>query len=380
MLAAALLAAIISVAEVPNPRASGGWITDLADLIPAEQEARLNQQLDELHAATQAEFALVTVEDVAETPKEFATALFARLSVGDDQRDDGLLILLVRDKRRLEIETGYGLEPILPDAWLGQMQREVMTPRFKAGDFAGGLVAGIDRIGAQLRTQAPPVAPAAPREESPLGIVYLLLAIAGAGTCALVWHLLRKAAEANQPTDGELGRLPLPSEEPDPNRAFFADTAHLLGKADRKRAKQLATLSARLHHAVRDGRMTTTTYDEQILVLKELFNQLGTPEDDSPRWRSRKQDVEASIPSRFVTHSHLSPHVYTRKSTGVVAAPSTSFTSHHSSSVGSYESSAPSSSYDSGSSSSYDSGSSSYDSGSSYSGGDSGGGGAGSDW
>src|SRR5438094_8652030 len=118
----------VSVSDVPNPRASAGWVSDMAGVIHADARTRLGVQCDSLQREIGVEIAIVTVPDVPGTPKEFATALFNRWGIGKAGKDNGLLMLLVTDKHRLEMETGYGLESVLPDGWLGSMQTEVMVP------------------------------------------------------------------------------------------------------------------------------------------------------------------------------------------------------------------------------------------------------------
>ena len=149
-----LLVMITSVTEVPNPRNNNEWVSDTIDLIPAEVEARMNATLSRLNQELGVEIAVVAVDDVSSTPKEFATSLFNHWGIGNASADNGLLILMVRDKRRLEMETGYGLEAILPDSWLGTMQLTDMVPSFKRGDFGDGLEAGLSAIDERLRRNA----------------------------------------------------------------------------------------------------------------------------------------------------------------------------------------------------------------------------------
>lgn len=141
----------VPVGAVPNPRAGGGWVSDGEGLIPDEAERRINDRLAALERDLGVEIAVVTVSGIDTTPKELAVSLFARWGIGKARADNGLLVLLVRDQRRLEIETGYGLEPLLPDGWLGGMQNEVMVPKFRAGDYAAGIEAGLERIDERLR-------------------------------------------------------------------------------------------------------------------------------------------------------------------------------------------------------------------------------------
>lgn len=143
------------VEDVPNPRAAQSWVSDTAHVLDGAAVRRLNQSLDALERDLGVEVAVVTVPSVSGTPKEFATALFQRWGIGKAGTNNGLLVLLVMDRRRLEMETGYGLEEMLPDGWLGVMQNDVMVPRFKKGDFAEGLLAGVERVGERLRSRTP---------------------------------------------------------------------------------------------------------------------------------------------------------------------------------------------------------------------------------
>ena len=93
---------------------------------------------------------MVTVTDVVGTPKDFTTELFNLWGVGDAKTDSGLLIVLVMQQRRLEMETGYGLEGTLSDGWLGTMQSSVMVPHFKRGEHGKGLAAGLAAVEAKL--------------------------------------------------------------------------------------------------------------------------------------------------------------------------------------------------------------------------------------
>jgi uncharacterized protein len=144
-------AARLSVDEVPNPLDAGGWVTDLAGVLPDDREAALNDYLERVHRETGGEVAVVTVHDTIDEPKAFATGLFAHWGLGDAQANNGLLVLLVLDRRRVEMETGYGLETVLPDGWLGSMQAQHMVPSFKAGDYATGLEAGVKAAGERMR-------------------------------------------------------------------------------------------------------------------------------------------------------------------------------------------------------------------------------------
>jgi uncharacterized protein len=141
----------LTVAEVPNPRSTGDWVSDDAEVMDEATEQRLDTRIDALHGDLGVEIAVVTVQDVPGTPKDFATELFEHWGIGSAQADNGLLVLLVLGERRIEMETGYGLEPVLPDGWLGTMQVGSMVPHFKNGAYGAGLEAGVVAVDERLR-------------------------------------------------------------------------------------------------------------------------------------------------------------------------------------------------------------------------------------
>jgi uncharacterized protein len=152
------VALAVTVDEIPDPRAQGVWVTDLGFVLPADSEARLNARIDALHRDLDAEIAVVVVPSIdGEVPKTFATALFNHWGIGDARTNNGLLVLLVLDQRRLEMETGYGLERVLPDDWLAEMQAERMVPALRDGDYGAALEAGLLAVDERMRPNEVPV-------------------------------------------------------------------------------------------------------------------------------------------------------------------------------------------------------------------------------
>ena len=151
--ACVLVLAVQSVGEVPDPRPRG-WVTDQAGVLADGDEAAIGALAEQVHQERGAELAVVTVDDVPGSPKAFATELFNAWGLGRAGHDDGVLVLLVVGQRRLEIETGVGVEAVLPAAWLAELQAEQMVPMFKRGNLGGGLLAGA--VGLAARLQAPP--------------------------------------------------------------------------------------------------------------------------------------------------------------------------------------------------------------------------------
>jgi uncharacterized protein len=135
---------------VPNPRERGVWVSDVAAVIPEDAEARMNALIDALERKVGVEIAILTMPDVEGTPKEFAVRIANEWGVGKKDRNNGLVVLLVTGQRRLEMETGYGLEGVLPDGWLGEMQNALMVPAFKRGDYGAGLETGLAQIVARI--------------------------------------------------------------------------------------------------------------------------------------------------------------------------------------------------------------------------------------
>jgi uncharacterized protein len=138
-----------SVSSVPDPRPA--HVVDQAGVIDATSEARLEAVAAALERDRGAQLVVVTVDAVDGTPKAFATALFARWQLGRAGHDDGVLVLMVTGQRRLEIETGVGVETALPAPWLATLQADAMVPAFKRGELGGGLVAGVEGIDRRLR-------------------------------------------------------------------------------------------------------------------------------------------------------------------------------------------------------------------------------------
>ena len=178
-IAASLVTAVHGAPNFPAPR---GFVTDAAGVIPDEVARRIRARLEELRTKTGTEVAVVTASSIAPlTVEEYATELFARWGIGQKEKDNGVLLLLALKERKIRIETGYGIEPILPDGKVGAIIRGVMLPRFKQGALADGLMAGAEAV-AQIVAQAEGVilsgsrdVTPAPGRQLPLGVVGLLI-------------------------------------------------------------------------------------------------------------------------------------------------------------------------------------------------------------
>jgi uncharacterized protein len=123
-------------------------VTDMANILSDRTESKLNLIISELEANTGTEIAVVTVTSTAPSPspKAFTTELFNHWGIGKEGVDNGVLFLTSVGDRRVEIETGYGIEGVLPDAQVGNIIGSQITPRFRQGDWDGGVLAGTEAL------------------------------------------------------------------------------------------------------------------------------------------------------------------------------------------------------------------------------------------
>jgi uncharacterized membrane protein YgcG len=130
-------------------------VSDFAQVLDPSTTAQLNAIVAEVEQRTTAEVAVVVVPTTAPLmPKEYVTALFNHWGVGKRGSDNGVMVLLAIDDRRVEIETGYGIEGILPDGRAGEIIRTAMIPAFTHDRWGEGLIAGTQRVAQVLLQQA----------------------------------------------------------------------------------------------------------------------------------------------------------------------------------------------------------------------------------
>ncbi len=140
-----LATALFAYADsIPVP---DGRINDFAGVISPECKDKLNSLIDELEQKTTAEVAVVTVNSIAPYDENgYARELFDSWKPGKKGKDNGVLVLLAIKERRWRIETGYGVEGILPDGLCGEIGRNYMVPYFKEAKYGEGLYYGVAAI------------------------------------------------------------------------------------------------------------------------------------------------------------------------------------------------------------------------------------------
>jgi len=151
---ALLLATLLALAAPqsgPEIPANDGWVTDLGEMLSAEEERALEALMESYKAGSGQEIALLTVADLrGRTIEELALATARAWKIGDRETSAGALLVAARDDRALRIEVGRGLEGALPDVIAGRIIRDVIAPELRAGRAYAGLRGGIEAIHAAL--------------------------------------------------------------------------------------------------------------------------------------------------------------------------------------------------------------------------------------
>jgi len=120
-----------------------GRVNDNAEILSENTRVLLSEKLKEHEDRTSNQVVVLTITSLeGESIEEYSNIVFDAWELGQKDKDNGILIVVVPNERRMRIEVGYGLEGTLPDVIASRIIREIMTPRFKEGDFDGGLTEG----------------------------------------------------------------------------------------------------------------------------------------------------------------------------------------------------------------------------------------------
>ena len=159
-----------------------GRVNDLAGVLSAPAKQRLEEELRKLEEDTGAQVAILTIPTLdGESLEEYSLRVAETWKLGRGKFDDGALVLIARDDRQMRIEVGYGLEAALTDAKSHRILDEIMRPRFREGDFDGGVESAVKAIDGLVRgdeNALPPPEPAAGVEGvAPRAIMFLVFAV-----------------------------------------------------------------------------------------------------------------------------------------------------------------------------------------------------------
>ena len=135
-----------AAADVPVPPLTGR-VVDQTGTLSASDIASLTQKLQDLERRKGSQVAVLIVPTTQpETIEQFSIRVADAWKIGRRRIDDGALLVVAKNDRHLRIEVGYGLEGSLTDLTTKRIIDEAITPKFRAGDFAGGISAGVDRM------------------------------------------------------------------------------------------------------------------------------------------------------------------------------------------------------------------------------------------
>src|ERR1700719_5313075 len=145
-LALVLCWAIAALADVAVPPLTGR-VVDQTGTLSSSDIASLDQTLRSFEARKGTQIAVLIVPTTQpETIEQYSIRVAEAWKIGRKKIDDGAVLVVAKDDRKLRIEVGYGLEGALNDATTKRIIDEVITPKFRSGDFAGGISAGVARI------------------------------------------------------------------------------------------------------------------------------------------------------------------------------------------------------------------------------------------
>lgn len=188
LLAAVWLAATPVLAQTqaqggPRFPALEGRVVDQAQLLSPDAEAALTTRLEALERDTTDQLVVVTVPDLQGYEiEDYGYQLGRAWGVGQAGKNNGVLLLVAPNERKVRIEVGYGLEPILTDALSALIIHDRILPPFREGFYERGITQGVEAIDQQLRldpaeAQARAAAAVRPRSEVPVGPVILILVV-----------------------------------------------------------------------------------------------------------------------------------------------------------------------------------------------------------
>lgn len=186
--AALLLCVLLSASslfalEVPPP--PDRWFTDKAGVVSPTEADLLNRKLSDFEQKSGAQFIIYIFPSLeGEAVGEFSIRSAEKWKVGQKKYDNGLILFVFFNERKIRIETGYGLEGTITDAFASRVIRELIGPAFAQQQYAAGLNAGADAIMAKISSGEEPVAPLQGRgargenaEISPITVLIILFVV-----------------------------------------------------------------------------------------------------------------------------------------------------------------------------------------------------------
>ena len=149
-----LVSSIVTAVDVPQLR---GRVNDYAGVLQSSQVQSLEAQLSQLERDTGHQVAVLTIPTLdGEDIEGFSIRVAESWKIGKKDYDNGVILVVAINDRRLRLEVGYGLEGILPDAIAKRITSDYIVPRFRQKDYAGGIIAGIAAVDKTIRKEPLP--------------------------------------------------------------------------------------------------------------------------------------------------------------------------------------------------------------------------------
>lgn len=148
LLALLLLAAPLFAQTFPQ---LSGRVVDAANILTPDAVARIEAKSAQIEQQTGAQVVVATIPDLQGYPiEDYGYRLGRQWAIGQKGKDNGVILLVAPNERRVRVEVGYGLEPILTDALSSVIIQQQILPKFRAGDMAGGVEDGFNSIARQV--------------------------------------------------------------------------------------------------------------------------------------------------------------------------------------------------------------------------------------
>lgn len=157
-----------------EPPKLSAYATDLTGTLTQEEIGALNAKLETFAKGTSTQLLVLMVPTIGDWAVEEASLKVVELNkLGEKGKDNGVLLFISKAERKIRIEVGYGLEGALPDITSGMIIRHEIVPRFREGDYYGGIDAAVDAI--MLATKGEYTAETKAKKEFPIGLIIAII-------------------------------------------------------------------------------------------------------------------------------------------------------------------------------------------------------------
>ncbi len=176
-----ILFSTIAALALEVPVRPEGRVTDRTGTLSRREVAALDQKLEAFEKETTNQIAVLLIPSLqGDSLEDFSIRLAEKWKIGQKGKNNGAILLAVKNEKKLRIEVGYGLEGALPDAVAGSIIRNEIGPQFKEGRFYAGIEAGLNAIMAATKGEYRPVKKGPQRSQGlPLWVPLLLILIVG---------------------------------------------------------------------------------------------------------------------------------------------------------------------------------------------------------